>query len=270
MNLIGLGTSSVFPAKLEESFAIAKEAGYDGLEIMITNDKQTRDSNYIKSLVEKYSLPVISFHAPVLLLTHFVWGTDPEVKLQKSAELAAEMDSDTVVVHPPFSWQGKYSVDFLKIVEKISNDTGVHIGVENMFPWRMRGKEVKAYKPSWEEIISVTPKITLDFSHAALAGLDSLAVAENLGDKLHHIHLCDGIGKSNPEEKDKIFDEHLPPGLGNQPVAKTLTMLAGKSWNGHVVAEINTRKYRGRDAKIAVLKETTDFARNALTAGGAH
>lgn len=267
MNLVGLGTSSVFPAKLEECFSIAQEAGYDGVEIMITNDKQTRDSDYIKTLVEKYSMPVLSFHAPVLLLTHFVWGTDPEVKLQKSAELAAEMSSDTVVVHPPFSWQGKYSLDFLQIVEKISKNTGVHIGVENMFPWRLRGKEVKAYKPSWQEIIDTTPKITLDFSHAALSGLDSLAIANEIGDQLHHIHLCDGIGKSNPDEKDKIFDEHLPPGLGNQPVAETLTMLSSKNWKGHVVAEINTRKYKGRAAKVEVLRETATFARNALIAG---
>lgn len=264
MNKIGLGSSSVFPLELEECFAIAKEAGYDGVEVMITNNKLTRDAGYLKSLEDKYSIPVISFHAPVLLLTHFVWGTDPEVKLRKTAELAAQMDSDTVVVHPPFSWQGKYSVDFLQIVDNISADTGVVIAVENMFPWRVRGREMKAYKPSWEEIVDTTPKLTLDFSHAALAGWDSLAVAKELGDQLHHIHLCDGVGSSDPDAKAKIFDEHLMPGKGTQPVAETLTFLSDTGWTGHVVAEINTRKQRTRDDKIKVLAETAQFARDAL------
>ena len=264
MNKIGLGTSSVFPLKLEESFHIAKEAGYDGLEIMITNDKQTRDEAYLDSLVQKYQLPVLSFHAPVLILTHFVWGTDPEVKLRKTAELAAKMNSDTVVVHPPFSWQGSYSNNFLNIVDNISSETGVTIGVENMFPWKLKGKQVEAYKPSWTEIVNTTPKITLDFSHAALSGLNSLQLVQEFGEKLHHIHLCDGFGISNPGVKDKIFDEHLPPGYGNQPVKETLQVLAENNWTGHVVAEVNTRKQRTKDAKIAILKETVDFARNAL------
>jgi len=264
MNKIGLGTSSVFPLKLEEAFSIAQEAGYDGLEIMVTNDKLTRDIDYLNSMVEKYSMPVISFHAPVLLLTHFVWGTDPEVKLRKSAELAAAMNSDTVVVHPPFSWQGDYSEDFLDIVDKITDETGVIIGVENMFPWRLRGREVKAYKPTWEEIAERTPKITLDFSHAALAGWNSLEVAKELADKLHHIHLCDGIGTSDPDKRDKIFDEHLLPGYGTQPVEETLKMLSAKNWEGHIVSEINTRKQKTHSEKVRVLKEAADFARKAL------
>lgn len=264
INKIGLSSSSVFPYSLEECFAIAKEATYDGVEIMVTNNKQTRDVEYIRSLVSKYDLPVVSFHAPVLLLTHFVWGTDPEVKLRKTAELTASLGSDTVVVHPPFSWQGKYSKDFLKIVDKISADTGVHIGVENMFPWRYQNRQVEAYSPSWETIAAETPKVTLDFSHAALSGWDSLEVAHQLGDKLHHIHLCDGVGKSDPDKKDKVFDEHLMPGQGTQPVAETLQMLAAEKWSGHVVTEVNTRKYRGRDAKIKVLAETAEFARKHL------
>lgn len=264
MNKISLGTSSIFPLSLETSFAIAHEAGYDGVEVMITNDPKTRNISCLKSLEEKYSISVTSFHAPVLLLTHFVWGTNPETKLQKTAELAANMGSDTVVVHPPFSWQNKYSLNFLKTVNKISLNTGVIIGVENMFPWGLRGKEMKAYSPSWEEIIQHFPKITFDFSHAALAGWDSLQVTKNLGDKLHHIHLCDGFGWNNQKDRKKVFDEHLPPGFGNQPVKETLNFLASQKWNGHIVSEINTRKFKGFTEKVEVLKNAADFARKAI------
>jgi sugar phosphate isomerase/epimerase len=264
MNKIGFSTSCTFPSSLDKSFQIGKEAGYDGIEIMITNDKFTRDVNYLKMLEDKYELPILSFHAPTLLLTHFVWSTDPQVKLHRTAELAAEVGADTVVVHPPFAWQGVYSEHFLEIVEDITEDTSVAIAVENMFPWRVRGREMKAYKPSWDNIVETTPFITLDFSHAALSGWDSLEVAQTLGSKLRHIHLCDGVGTSNPDEKDKVFDEHLLPGQGNQPVKETLQYLKNKNWDGHIVAEINTRKARSKAERLKMLKDTLNWTRNVL------
>ena len=140
MNKIGLSTSSTFPARLEKSFSIAQQAGYDGMEIMITNEKATQSKEIILELEQKYSLPVLSFHAPTLLLTHFVWGTDPQVKLHRTAELAAEIGAKTVVVHPPFAFQGEYADNFLTIVDTIAKDTGVIIAVENMFPWKLKKK----------------------------------------------------------------------------------------------------------------------------------
>lgn len=265
MNKIGFSTSCTFPATLERSFAIGSEAGYDGIEIMVTNDKRTREANYIKMLEDKYELPVLSFHAPTLLLTHFVWGTDPQVKLHRTAELTAEVGGDTVVVHPPFFWQGEYSENFLEIVEVIAKDTGVKIAVENMFPWRVKGREIQAYSPTWEDITKRTPHLTLDFSHAALAGEESLKIATKHHNKIAHVHLCDGIGTSNPDDKDKVFDEHLLPGQGNQKVKETLQYLKSQKWDGHIVAEINTRK-ANKVQRLQLLKDTYKFAKDALSA----
>jgi sugar phosphate isomerase/epimerase len=267
LNKIGLGTTSVFPMKIEDCFSIAKDAGYDGIELMITSDRLSRDINHLKMLQDKYALPIMSLHAPVLLLTHFVWGTDPEIKLQKTAQFASDLGSETVVVHPPFAWQGAYSENFLDIVDKISNRTGIVIAVENMFPWKYKNREIKAYKPTWETITRQTPNITLDFSHAALSGLDSFEIARSLGNKLHHIHLCDGFGINNYGEKDPVFDEHLPPGKGSQPIAETLEYLAKQGWGGKIVAEINTRKQRTRTEKVDILAESAYFARDAIRKG---
>lgn len=260
---IGFSTTCTFPLSLEKSFAMGKYAGYDGIEIMVTSNKYTRDVNYLKMLEEKYELPILSFHAPTLLLTHFVWGTDPAVKLQKTSELAAEIGAGTVVVHPPFTWQGKYSENFLPLVEKISQDTNVTIAVENMFPWKVKGKTLTAYYPSWETIVQQTPALTLDFSHAALSNENSLEIAKNFHHKIKHVHLCDGTN-SNDQSKDKIFDEHLLPGQGNQPVAETLTFLKSVNWDGSVVAEINTKNARSSAERFSLLKETLEWTRDIL------
>lgn len=257
---IGLSTSSVYPLGLEEAFRLAKKVGYDGVEVMVTQNSSTRDTHSLIQLSKKYGMEILSIHAPVLLLTHFVWGKDPEHKLWKSAYLAKSVNAPTVVVHPPFNWQNGYSKNFLSIVETIQHETGVEIAVENMFPWKLKNREVAAYSPSWEIIEEQAKAITIDFSHAALTGENSLDMVKRIGERVRHIHLCDGTGPVT-DEKDKIFDEHLLPGQGNQPVAETLQLLKKEGWGGSIVAEINTRKVRGETNRVKLLTDTLNFAR---------
>jgi sugar phosphate isomerase/epimerase len=255
---IGMSSTCVYPLALEDSFRLAKLAGYDGVEVMVTRDEATQDAATLSSLSEQYGLPVLSIHAPVLLLTHFVWGRDPRAKLERSAALAADVGADTVVVHPPFRWQVGYAEDFLGIVRNLGESTGLQIAVENMFPWKIGGRGVKAYSPGWDTTLMDCPAVTLDFSHCSLSGHDSLAMATALGERLRHVHLCDGSGSL---DEGRVFDEHLLPGRGTQPVAEVLTLLAEDSWSGAVVAEINTRTARTEDERLAMLAETLDFAR---------
>ena len=177
----------------------------------------------------------------MLLLTSNVWGRDPGVKLLRSAELAAEVGATSVVVHPPFRWQATYATDFERIVREVGEKTGIEICVENMFPWKIAGKSLKAYAPSPDPLDLDVAAMTLDFSHASLSGRDSLEMAMAMGDRLRHIHLCDGTKSA---DEGNIFDEHLAPGRGTQPVAETLQYLATSGWSGSVVAEVVTHKVR--------------------------
>lgn len=256
-----MSSSCVYPLGLERAFAFANDAGYDGIELMVTNEDITRDAEAITELSRRYELPVLSVHAPVLLLTHFVWGRDPAVKLQRSAELAAAVGAETVVVHPPFRWQRSYAQNFLEIVRGIEQGSGIDIAVENMFPWAVRGHAMAAYSPGWNPEDMDCDNITLDFSHASLSGLDALAFAERVGSRLRHIHLCDG---STSQQDNRVFDEHLVPGHGVQPVAETLAYAAANGFDGHVVAEINTRGAGDDTERLMLLEETLQFARTHL------
>ena len=256
---IGMSTACVYPLSVEQAFRLARLAGFDSIEVMITNDPVTQDAEALRKLSERYSLPIVSVHAPVLLLTTFVYGRDPQVKLERSAELAAELGAPSVVVHPPFRWQSDYARNFERIVRETASRTGVDICVENMFPWKVGGKNLKAYAPSPDPRDLDVDKMTLDFSHASLAGRDSLEMAMGMGlERLQHIHLCDG---SKSVDEGMIFDEHLVPGRGTQPVAETLTWLAENDWNGHIVAEVITRKIKEEQPKLDVLVETVAFAK---------
>lgn len=255
---VGMSTTSVYPLELEGAFRLAKLAGFDGIEVMVSQEESTQQAERLHELSRRYALPILSIHAPVLLLTHFVWGRDPRVKLERTAELAASVGADTVVVHPPFRWQSGYAGSFLAIVRELAAQYDIEIAVENMFPWRAAGKNLKAYSPSWDPRRMDCDAVALDFSHAALSGVDSLQFANDLGDRLRHVHLCDGTGAIG---EGQVFDEHLLPGRGREPVAGVLEALAGRGWDGAIVAEVNTRKAKSERERIDLLREALEFAR---------
>jgi len=261
---IGMSTSCNFPMRVEQSFRLARLAGYDGIEIMVTTDPVSHDAKALGELSARYAMPILSIHAPSLFWMQMFGGT-AKVKLERSAALAAQVGASTVVVHPPFRWEAGYAKNFERIVRETAANEGVTIAVENMFPWRiMPGrfpKPLTAYAPSPDPLDLDVDAMTLDFSHASLTGRDSLEYAMAMGDKLRHLHLCDG---SRSVDDGNLHDEHLVPGRGNQPVAETLSYLAGRGFDGHVIAEISLHKIRNQQTRLDMLIETAAFAKEHL------
>jgi sugar phosphate isomerase/epimerase len=264
MNKVGVSTSSFFPLGIEDAFRLARESGADGIEVMITNNPETYDAKGLAFLSRRFDVPILSIHAPVLLFTQGVFGFDPARKLHRSAELANELGAETVVVHPPFRWQFSYAHHFEALVNEVAMSHGVLVAVENMFGWCSSTLTVEAYAPSWNPGSLDVAALTLDFSHAAMQGVSSLRLAREWGDRLGHVHLCDG---TNPKENFHLFDEHLLPGRGTQPVAQTLELVAAEGFHGHVIAEVSTRRASGEGARVRMVKTSLDYARYFLAVG---
>jgi sugar phosphate isomerase/epimerase len=209
-------------------------------------------------LAAHYGMPVLAVHAPTLLITQRVWGREPWPKLERSCEAAVRLGAGTVVVHPPFRWQREYAAGFVDGVQVLAERHGVRLAVENMYPWRAGGREMLAYHPGWDPVPQPFGEVTLDLSHTATAGSDALAMARELGGRLHHLHLADGSGSAR--------DEHLVPGRGTQPCAEVLGLLAERGWTGTVVVEVNTRRCRNQDEREADVEQSLAFARLHLAA----
>lgn len=252
--MFALSTASVYPENTSHAFAWASRLGYDGVEVMVSGDAVSQSTRRLKSLAEYHEVPVCSVHAPCLLITQRVWGTDPWVKLERSAEMAHELGADVVVVHPPFRWQREYADGFVEGIARLEAEAGIAFAVENMYPWRgPRGRLLQMYLPGWDPAEHTYTNTTLDVSHAATSGVDSLDLAMRLGDRLRHIHLTDGSGSPR--------DEHLVPGRGSQPVAELLEHLGASDFAGHVVAEVSTRRAGTREARENDLLASLAFAR---------
>lgn len=249
---VALSTASVYPETCAAAFATAQRLGYDGVEVMVWTDPVSQEPGAVKALSELHGIPVLSVHAPTLLLTQRVWSTDPWTKVDKSIELAQEVGATTVVLHPPFRWQRDYAREFLDGVALREHETGIRLAVENMFPWRARNREYQAYLPGWDPVPQPYDNVTLDLSHTATAGSDALKMAAELGSRLAHVHLADGSGTAR--------DEHLVPGRGSQPCADFLETLAAQEFSGSVVVEVGTRKLTEAQREID-LSEALAFAR---------
>lgn len=255
---ITLSTSSVYPGSAADAFILASELGYDGVEVMVLAEEATQDADALNVLASRHGVAVTSIHAPTLLLTQRVFGVSPQAKLQRSVELAAQVGAPAVVVHPPFRWQRSYAEQFEAVVREHASDA-VRVCVENMFPWRVRGREIMAYAPGWDPLGHDYDHMTLDVSHAAIARQDVVELAATYGDRLAHVHLADGTSNG--------ADEHMVPGRGSQRCGELLQMLARQGWSGDVVIEVNTRKVKNTAERRADLAEALAFTREHLVIG---
>lgn len=272
---VGLSTASVYPLRTEAAFEHAARLGYDGVELMVWGESVSQDISAVRKLSRRYGMPVLSVHAPCLLISQRVWGSNPVHKLERSVRAAERLDAQTVVVHPPFRWQRRYADGFADQVADLESRSEVAVAVENMFPFRtdrlfgseqsrerMRkrgggpGGGISAFAPSYNPLDGNHAHYTLDLSHSSTAGTDALEMARQMGSGLTHLHLCDGTGLP--------ADEHLVPGRGDQPAAEVCQLLAAGDFAGHVVLEVGTSHARSPHERDALLTESLQFARTHL------
>ena len=249
---VALSTASAYPVGAAGAFSLAAGLGYDGVEVMVWTDPVTQEPGALKALADLHGIPIVSVHAPTLLITQRVWGAEPWDKIDRSVELAQEVGADTVVLHPPFRWQREYAEEFIEGVARREARSGVHLAVENMYPWRARNREMEAYLPHWDPVTQPYDHVTLDLSHTATSGSDAMAMVRALGPRLAHLHLADGTGSSK--------DEHLVPGRGGQPCGAVLETLAASGFAGSVIVEVSTRRLDDERREVD-LAEALAFAR---------
>jgi len=273
---VGLSTASVYPLRTEAAFEYAARLGYDGVELMVWAESISQDVDAVAKLSRRYGMPVLAVHAPCLLISQRVWGSNPIPKLDRSVRAAQALGAQTVVIHPPFRWQRRYAEGFTEQVARLDQSSDVVVAVENMFPFRadrffggtqasierMRrrggkpGPAISAFAPSYDPLDGNHAHYTLDLSHTATAGTDALDMAARMGSGLSHLHLTDGSGAS--------VDEHLVPGRGAQPTVEVCQTLANSDFSGHVILEVTTSGVRTEDQREALLTESLDFARTHL------
>jgi len=249
-------SAAFFARPLSWTFRLAAEAGYRGVEVMVTKDPESQDPSRIRALAGEFGLTVGALHAPCLLLTRKVWGSDPIGKIDRSVEAAADANIPVVVVHPPYRWQRAFRRWLIEDLPWLEERTGVAVAVENMFPVRVGGRDVTFHSNQDLDALDGLPHLVLDTSHAAVARHDPIEVRKLFGPRLRHVHLSDNAGKG--------WDSHLPPGDGVLDLDAFLEDLALSGFDGAVSLEVDLRPSLGHGDRLATamvrMRERTELA----------
>lgn len=227
-------TAAFFQQPLREGMRAIADAGYTAAEVMVTKDPATQDAGTIDALAREYGIEIRAVHAPFLLISRRVFGTDPVGKITRSVELAHDVGAGVVVVHPPYRWQSDYRRWLGEDLPTFAHREGVRVGIENMFPMRLPGERAITFHAGQGlEHLATFDHVVLDTSHAAVAGIDLLHAAERLGDRLAHVHLSNNAGRG--------WDSHLPVDEGVLPMEAFLATLRRQGFSGNVSLELDIR-----------------------------
>lgn len=257
---LAASTAAFFSRPLREAFSAIAEAGFESIEVMVTKDPATQDAERLRRLMAEHGMTIRAIHAPFLIMTRTVWGTDPVGKIYRAIELAERADVPLVVVHPPFRWQSAYRRWVDEHLPRLAEHTGIRVGVENMFPVPLGKRGVALHAHDVLNDLDRFPHVVLDTSHAAVAGLDVLATYAELRDRLVHVHLSNNAGRG--------WDSHASVDTGILPLGDLLDALAADRFAGTITLELDLRSALDDPVGLRrLLWRNRSFCASRLTVG---
>lgn len=243
---ISISTGTLFTFPLRKVFQIAREIGFDGMELIVNQDFQkTNCRKLLDELAE--IMPIFSIHAPFMPLDG--WGS-PVDSLKRSVELAAGAGVPLVNFHPP-SWMGmelkfwRWMYQVIDFQKEIGGEK-VLVTLENM-PWVGRFKINPHILSNTGKMIEFLEErnlyLTFDCTHmgSGIANfINDFYLFYNTG-RIRNIHFSDyGHGR-----------EHLLPGHGILPLTRFLNHLRNTDYNDTLTLELSPHEFP-RDETIIV------------------
>jgi sugar phosphate isomerase/epimerase len=274
MILLSIGSLRFY--ELDKVFFIARDLGFDGVEVIVDQRWDTADPLYLKRLAGRYGLPIAVVHSPFMFIAAPAWGSDPVERMENSIRLAEELGSEIVVFHLPFFTERRYLRWVEAELQKRQERTGVKLAVENM-PQAYKilgplgvvlhtGFFYKVHRRRWYnrilrlvskrcfvnndlEYLLHFPHIVLDTTHLATGGGDPVVAYEKIKSRLALIHVSNFDGR-----------EHQPLSIGRIDMRGFLVHVAKNGYGGHVTIELMPDHYPDKTEPTARAILAADLA----------
>jgi sugar phosphate isomerase/epimerase len=270
-------TGSLYGLDTAHCFALAAEAGCNGVEVMCDARWSTRDPAYLQALSDRYAQPVRVLHTPFAReLPGWRNPTDEVGRITQTLALAEQLGAETIVVHLPH-WLGRAALQlstceislpwrspFGAVAHWMRNElpalqqqTPVKIAVENLpalpvgplliNPARWNTPSAWANVHRW---------LTLDTTHCATFGIDPCYSYRGARGRVCHLHLSNYDGR-----------QHRLPQEGRLNLAALLHQLKTDGFAGTVCLELHPDALGFPDeaAIRANLQASVAFCRKHLT-----
>lgn len=274
-----LSTGSLYNFDVSTAMALAGEAGFAGIELMVDWRWETHDPAHLEKLMTRHNLSIMAVHSPFSRNFILDWPGEPVAVIEQSVKLAERLGAQTVVVHPPQRWvrlQGliagpqrtrKLSVPLpvagigplgrwlLEDLADFQAKTTVKLAIENMPCRRLGPLKLEPHHFFRSEELNQFQHLTLDTTHVGTRYTDLLDFYSRIKEKVAHIHLSNHNGR-----------EHQLLDNGHLPLARLLTELAKDNFAGLISIELSPFSLQVHDERTLRqnLRDSLVFCQQAL------
>ncbi len=235
-------TGTLYPLPLSVSLRLARDLGYDGVELAIGPEAFYLGEAPLLRAIERVGVPVLSVHPPFFALPG--WPRWPIRRMPLVTGLARALGAEVAITHTlnfydPNSPRNAHFSQAIRLAQ-MASEGRVELTIENsQFTHRLaRGR--LAYLDRIQRLINYAQTrgcgLTFDTCHAGASDEDILALGEQMLPLLRNVHLNDMVWR------DGRPYTHLAPGDGELPLRELLQRLAASEYDGLVTVELHPRE----------------------------
>ena len=306
MMQLGFVSAILDELTLEEVFAVAKDNGYDCVELMcwprgdaerryagvthvdVTDFSESKASE-ITSMSQSYGVAISGLGYYPNPLSPDQEEADVAVShIQKVIDAASLLGIGQVNSFVGRDWMKTVDDNWPRFEQtwkplvKHAENCGVKIGIENcpmIFTddeWP-GGKNLASTPAIWRRMYESIPSssfgLNFDPSHFAWLQMDYLAPMREFSDRIFHVHAKDVRVDQHLLDQVGIManplEYHFPklPGLGDVDWGKFFSVLGDAGYVGPVCVEVEDRAYEGSlESRKAALQQSHTYLRNFIPA----
>ena len=241
-----LSTGTLYSYPLRWIFRLARETGFDGVELVVNPEAILRRGEAVRQLAQAEGVEILTVHPTVMPLPGW---RERHGGMAPTIQLAREAGAGLVVMHTPHaeSLDEGEGLAFRQRIEAWQGQLaggGLRLAVEN-----------KAVRTERERHYALTPLarlrafadrydlgLVLDTTHAASAGEDLLHARQVFDRRLVNVHLSDMGGRvplARLPGARVLLGQHRFPGDGDLALSALLADLNHTEYAGPVTLEVN-------------------------------
>lgn len=241
---LSTGTLYIYP--LRWIFRLARETGFDGVELVVNPEAILRRGEAVRQLAQAEGVGILTVHPTVMPLPGWrerYGGMAPTI------QLAREAGAGLVVMHTPRSEsldEGEGLV-YRQRIEAWQNrlaGTGLQLAIENRAVRHERHRQHALTPPAGLRAFAdrYDLGLVLDTTHAGSAGQDLLHARQVFDNRLVNVHLSDMGGRvplARLPGARVLLGQHRFPGDGDLALSALLADLRRTGYAGPVTLEVN-------------------------------
>jgi sugar phosphate isomerase/epimerase len=267
---ISFSTATFYSCSLAYSLRLARDAGFDGVELALGVGYQLRGPQPYLRAIHAIGTPVLSVHPPFLRLRVLGWPLAVTRRMTNLTTAAHLVDAPLCVSHVPSlrSMNSRRAAIFERAIalgyEAVPGN--VTITLESTQYGGTSRRLLDDIATLVEYAGEHNCGVTLDTCHVGANGEDLLAVYEVVRPLLKNVHLSDArhIGGQHVRT-------HIMPGEGELPLRELLATMARDGYDGLITLELHPREvgFIGRKRNLERLRTAREFVQSAIGAEAA-